>query len=154
MNKKLNFKISSALKNIIGKELINDKYIAVFELVKNSYDAGASRVDIKFKNFGNNTTIEIIDDGCGMTYEDLINKWLFVAYSEKKERNQNDDYRKKIKRVAAGAKGVGRFSCDRLGKKLKMITATKDDNHANLLSLDWDKFEEDDKNEFVNISVD
>ena len=80
MSKKLNFKISSALKNIIGKELINDKYIAVFELVKNSYDAGASRVDIKFKNFGNDTSIEIFDDGCGMTYDDLINKWLFVAY--------------------------------------------------------------------------
>lgn len=154
MSKKLNFKISSALKNIIGKELINDKYIAVFELVKNSYDAGASRVDIKFKNFGNDTTIEIFDDGCGMTYDDLINKWLFVAYSEKKERNQNDDYRKKIKRVAAGAKGVGRFSCDRLGKKLKMITTTKDDSFANSLNLDWDKFEEDDKEEFVNISVD
>lgn len=154
MSKKLNFKISSALKNIIGKELINDKYIAVFELVKNSYDAGASRVDIKFKNFGNDTSIEIFDDGCGMTYDDLINKWLFVAYSEKKERNQNDDYRKKIKRVAAGAKGVGRFSCDRLGKKLKMITTTKDDSFANSLNLDWDKFEEDDKEEFVNISVD
>lgn len=154
MSKFLNFKISSALKNIIGKELINDKYIAVFELVKNSYDAGASRVDIRFYTIGKNARIEIIDNGCGMTYDDLVNKWLFVAYSEKKERNQNDDYRKKIKRVAAGAKGVGRFSCDRLGRRLTLLTNTKDDSMTNKLELDWDRFENDDKKEFINIAVD
>lgn len=154
MSKFLNFKISSALKNIIGKELINDKYIAVFELVKNSYDAGASRVDIRFYTIGKNARIEITDNGCGMTYDDLVNKWLFVAYSEKKERNQNDDYRKKIKRVAAGAKGVGRFSCDRLGRRLTLLTNTKDDSMTNKLELDWDRFENDDKKEFINIAVD
>lgn len=154
MSKKLNFKISSALKNIIGKELINDKFIAVFELVKNSYDAGATRVDIKFTNFYKNPHIEIVDNGCGMNYDDIINKWLFVAYSEKKERNQNDDYRHKIKRVASGAKGVGRFSCDRLGSKLELTTNTKEDKESNILSLDWDNFEQDDNNEFVNVKVD
>ena len=46
----LQFKVSTALKSIIGKDLINDKYIAVFELVKNAYDAGATRVDITFEN--------------------------------------------------------------------------------------------------------
>ena len=44
--KNLQFRVSTALKSIIGKDLINDKYIAVFELVKNAYDAGAKRVDI------------------------------------------------------------------------------------------------------------
>ena len=39
-NKELSFKISTGLKNIIGRDLISDKYIAIFELVKNSYDAG------------------------------------------------------------------------------------------------------------------
>ena len=33
----LEFKISSGLKNIIGKELITDDLIAIFELVKNRY---------------------------------------------------------------------------------------------------------------------
>ena len=46
--KNLQFRVSTALKSIIGKDLINDKYIAVFELVKNAYDAGAKRVDIIF----------------------------------------------------------------------------------------------------------
>ena len=42
-NKELSFRISSGLKNLIGRDLISDRYIAVFELVKNSYDAGASK---------------------------------------------------------------------------------------------------------------
>ena len=48
MQNELNFKISSALKNIIGRDLINDDFIAVFELVKNAYDAHASEVNIIF----------------------------------------------------------------------------------------------------------
>jgi len=31
-----NFKISAALKDLIGRELITDEFVAVFELVKNS----------------------------------------------------------------------------------------------------------------------
>ena len=49
----LNFKVSSALKNIIGRDLINNRFIAVFELVKNAYDAGANNVIIRFKNLKN-----------------------------------------------------------------------------------------------------
>lgn len=49
MSEKLHFKVSAGLKNIIGKELINDKFIAIFELVKNSYDAGAKEVTIKLR---------------------------------------------------------------------------------------------------------
>ena len=47
---KLKFRISAALKDIIGRDLITDDFMAVFELVKNSYDAGATKVDIIFKN--------------------------------------------------------------------------------------------------------
>ena len=47
-NETLSFKVSAGLKNLIGRDLISDKYIAVFELVKNSYDAGASNVKISY----------------------------------------------------------------------------------------------------------
>ena len=153
--RKLPFKISSNLKNIIGKDLINDKYIAVFELVKNSYDAEAHNVEIEFKNI-DEPQIIIKDDGIGMAYEDIINKWLFVAYSEKKDANlakKGEDYRKKLKRQYAGAKGVGRFSCDRLGSKLMLVTSTIHSDVEHVLNIDWAKFEQDDEEEFINISV-
>ena len=95
----LSFRVSSGLKNIIGRDLISDKFIAIYELVKNSYDAGAHKVVLSFENIkSENASISIIDDGIGMSYDDIINKWLFVAYSEKRTRNQTSDFREKIKR--------------------------------------------------------
>ena len=44
------FRISSGLKNLIGSELITDNFVAVFELVKNSFDAKAKEVKISFKD--------------------------------------------------------------------------------------------------------
>lgn len=145
----LQFKVSAGLKNIIGKELINSEYIAIFELVKNSYDAGATHVKISFLN----DTIEIEDNGKGMTKDDIINKWLFVAYSEKKEENRKESYRDKIRPHTAGAKGIGRFSCDRLGSELEIYTKIKNENHINILFVDWTKFEHKDIETLESINV-
>ena len=155
MSEQLHFKISSALKDIIGKDLITDDYIAVFELVKNGYDAHAKRVDVIFHNIKReSSTIIIKDNGKGMDFNDLKNKWLFVAYSAKKEGTEDSDYRKRIyqNRPFAGAKGIGRFSCDRLGEKLKIET-TKKGNRTEFLYTDWKSFEASLRDEFVNISV-
>src|SRR5580698_9559405 len=99
----MNFKVSSGLKDLIGNELITDNNIAVFELVKNSFDAGAKRVTIRFENiYGDDSKIIIIDDGKGMDYSDIKDKWLFVAYSAKRDgtedkEDENEDYTNKIK---------------------------------------------------------
>lgn len=152
------FKISAALKDLIGKELITDEFVAVFELVKNSFDANATKVEVIFEDNYNpdNAKIIIKDNGKGMNYEDLKNKWLFVAYSAKRLGKENEDYRDKIKtqRVFAGAKGVGRFSCDRLGRHLNLITI-KDEPNPKIenLVVHWEDFENADEEEFVNIKV-
>nr|WP_315253384.1 sensor histidine kinase [uncultured Flavobacterium sp.] len=151
------FKISSGLKNLIGSELITDNFVAIFELVKNSFDADASEVNITFENiYSSNAKIIIQDNGKGMDYEDLINKWLFVAYSAKKDGTEEFDYRNQIKsnRHYAGAKGVGRFSCDRLGQFLNLITIKKkSDSKIENIVVDWNKFEENQKAEFIKIPV-
>lgn len=154
-NSELAFRVSSGLKNIIGRDLISDKYIAMFELVKNAYDAGASKVTISFVQTDDGAEkIIISDNGSGMTYDDIVSKWLFVAYSEKKPQNrEKSSYRDEIKREVAGAKGVGRFSCDRLGALLTLVTKTKNDNSANMVEVNWNKFELDDTQEFMSIPV-
>ena len=155
MNKELAFRVSAGLKNLIGRDLISDKYIAVFELVKNSYDAGASLVKISYLvSFDGTGRIIISDNGSGMTYEDIIKKWLFVAYSEKKPQNRSQlSYREEIKREVAGAKGVGRFSCDRLGASLRLMTKTKNESLVHVVDVNWNKFELDDTKEFIEIPV-
>lgn len=156
----MEFKISSALKDLIGQELITNDLVAIFELVKNSYDADAKKVDIIFEDLKKNKSkggrIYVIDDGSGMSKEDIENKWLFVGFSEKKsfEKGLDDeDFRDKIqsKRIFAGAKGIGRFSCDRLGSRLNIFSKK---NQYNLLKVHWDKFEINQNTEFQEISID
>lgn len=146
--KDLHFKVSSGLKNLIGRELITDQYIAIFELVKNGYDAGASKVDVIFENTKtiNNSKIIIFDNGSGMSLDDINNKWLFVAFSEKNIKKIDNG------RTYAGAKGVGRFSCDRLGSKL-ILTTKKRGHPIEKIIIEWDKFEEDTQKLMMEINV-
>ena len=55
-----------------------------------------------------------------MSKQEIIDKWLFVAYSEKKNNTYRDNI--KFRRNYAGAKGVGRFSCDRLGETVELLS--------------------------------
>ncbi len=150
----LQFKISSALKDLVGKDLITSDNVAIFELVKNSYDAYASKVVITFAD----DKITIADNGKGMTFEEIRDKWLFVGYSEKKDgvkvEDKQQSYRDKIKRYYAGAKGIGRFSCDRLGRFLTMTTCSKESHTVERIIVDWEKFEKDQEIEFTNVKVD
>ena len=154
-DEKLKFKVSTGLKNLIGKDLISDKYIAIFELVKNSYDAGATEVTITFdKNKAGGSFVKISDNGHGMNKSDIKNKWLFVAYSEKKlENNTCEVHSTTLNRVMSGAKGVGRFSCDRLGEKVQLVSKTVTDTVANIININWGEFELNDSKQFGEIEV-
>lgn len=148
------FKISSALKNIIGKDLIVDDFVAIFELVKNSFDANSKHVEVSFQNIiEGESKLVIQDDGKGMDLDDIDNKWLFVAYSAKKEGTE--DYRDEIKskRIHAGAKGIGRFSCDRLGKALSIYSRRSESSKFSKLTINWADFEEDMQTNFDAINI-
>lgn len=156
MSDTLQFKVSSALKDLVGKDLITSDNVAIFELVKNSYDAYANHVIITFSE----DKITIVDNGKGMSYADLRDKWLFLGFSAKKDGTEDNStdvkqksYRDKIKRYYAGAKGIGRFSCDRLGRYLTITTQTEGATEAQQISVDWSKFEDDQKKEFSSIDV-
>lgn len=152
---KVSFRTNAELKSIIGKDLITDDNIAVLELVKNSFDAGSKKVDIIFENLihntdlkvykkSNNSKIIISDFGKGMSQFDIENKWLNIAYSEKKEKKEE------YGRTLAGNKGVGRFSCDRLGKYLTIYTKQKNQQNYIQLSINWIEFERKDD---INLNI-
>lgn len=155
MKDSLQFKISSALKDLVGKDLITSDNVAIFELVKNSYDAYSNHVVITFTE----NKITIADNGKGMSLSDLKNKWLFLGFSAKKDGTEDEvndkqkSYRDKIRRFYAGAKGIGRFSCDRLGRLLTITTKTRDSLLAEQILVDWANFEVDQKIEFDNVDV-
>lgn len=159
---KLSFSVKAGIKNIVGKDLIADDNIAIFELVKNSYDAYASKVIITFED----NKIIIADDGKGMSIDDIEKKWLALAYSAKKNGDEDNgidqiflerrkSYRDIIqeKRKYAGAKGIGRFSCDRLGEELLLSTKKINTNTIEQLKIDWKDFEKQDDINFSDIKI-
>ena len=144
------FKVSSGLKSIIGRDLITNDFVAIFELVKNSFDARATHVKIVFELEDKaNAVIYIADNGKGMSDADIHNKWLFVAYSAKKNGEEDRD----VKKVYAGSKGVGRFSCDRLGRTLVLESKAASQGFVNRLDVDWGAFEGRPKALFGDISI-
>lgn len=152
----MQFKISSALKDLVGKDLIINDNVAIFELVKNAYDAYAKKVLIEFYD----DKIIIADNGKGMSLNDIKNKWLFLGYSAKKDGTEDKDsdgkqksYRDNIRRHYAGAKGIGRFSCDRLGKELVLKTKSFSSNVLEVIKVNWTDFEINQSLEFAQINV-
>lgn len=145
------FRISSGLKSIIGRDLITNDFVAIFELVKNSFDAKATHVKVVFDLDRKETAaIYVVDNGKGMSASDVENKWLFVAYSAKKDGEEDLGEH----RVYAGSKGVGRFSCDRLGRKLFLQSKARTENSVNTIRVDWGAFEKKPKKEFGSVDID
>lgn len=149
----LHFDVSTGLKTVLGSELITDDEVAIFELVKNSFDAEATQVDLYFGN----DRIVIADNGTGMSFEDIENKWLFVAYSSKRLSKRTGDFRDGIaeRRNYAGSKGIGRFSSDRLGRIVTLQTCTKSEHPKRVHSVvvDWSLFDVDHHNRFDSVGV-
>jgi signal transduction histidine kinase len=145
--------VSTGLKTVLGRELITDDEVAIFELVKNSFDAGANTVKIYFGQ----DNVVVADNGSGMSYEDLKDKWLFVAYSSKRDSGEGRDFRDVVaqRKHYAGSKGIGRFSSDRLGKQIVLQTrpTRKSAGIVHSLTVDWQRFEKNAKEHFDKVPV-
>jgi len=115
------FRMHPRVFSALGADLVTNDVVAVIELVKNSYDAFARNVWVRFRTDpSHGTVLEIEDDGSGMTREIIKDVWCLVA-TPFKERNRLAKTGKKTRRVV-GEKGLGRFSAARLGERFRMLT--------------------------------
>ncbi len=137
----LKFKFDVSAYRLLGRELITDRITALFELVKNCYDANAENVLVKFENINprcDDSRILIQDDGIGMSFEDIRDKWMVIGTSSKrKTRSSPAPYNRKV----VGKKGVGRFAVDKLGAKLLLKTTKKGSSELLCLETDWSHYE-------------
>ena len=147
----LKFKFDVSAYRLLGRELITDRITALFELVKNCYDANAENVLVKFENVNprsDKSRILIKDDGIGMSFEDIRDKWMVIGTSSKRKSRQSPDpYNRKV----VGKKGVGRFAVDKLGAKLLLKTTQKGSKTLLCLETDWSYYEEQ---EYQQLSLD
>ena len=136
---RVNFEVDSALLSELGERLVGSVQVALMELIKNSYDADATEVTISINHVVGGVETRIDDNGVGMTFEQVKKYWMRIATTNKVENNTSAIYG----RPKSGAKGIGRFSCRRLGNKLRLQTTakTKDgDFETTEFVVDWAVF--------------
>ena len=144
------FSIDGGLIDRLGNELVARQETAVSELVKNCYDADATHVTLTFRNtdkIGGELLIE--DNGTGMTEQQLRDGFMRISSSEKIKNPVSAIYHRK----RAGKKGIGRFSVQRLGRKLIIQTFTASANTGFELCIDWNSYAENKELGFVSNTI-
>lgn len=133
------FKMTARVLAHLGEDLIKDESIALLELVKNSYDAGATKcvVDFNFDIFGSLIEISISDNGSGMSLDTIENIWLVIGTDNKKNKLISH-YQG---RLPLGEKGIGRLGVHKLGNDIKLYSKHSDENEV-YVSIDWSKLAE------------
>ena len=124
----------------LGDQLIKNESIALVELVKNAYDADASKVTIVMSNIHNIETGEIIikDDGWGMDLDTILNCWLEPG-SDSKSQIVAKGKRSPKGRLPIGEKGIGRFGVHKLGHEIELVTKTSTGKEY-AVRIDWNQF--------------
>jgi signal transduction histidine kinase len=125
----------------LGRDSIKEHTTAVVELVKNSYDADATVVEVELKADSRTPRklVRIADDGHGMDSSTIDESWLRIGFS-----NKLTDTHTKSNRRRTGEKGIGRLSSDRLGRVLELRSKSSN-NESVGLKIDWSDFEESGK---------
>lgn len=135
--RELSFVVDSALLSELGERLVETVHLALAELIKNAYDADATEVEVMvMPDKKGKSIITVSDNGVGMTFADVQNYWMRIATTIKVKEQVSPRYG----RPKTGSKGIGRFSCRRLGSELELMTTgrRKDGKYETTrVEFDW-----------------
>ena len=83
---RINILPASVYNRIAAGEVVDRPYSVVKELVENAIDAGANEIQIYIEN-GGKQLIRVVDNGCGIAYDDLHSAFLPHATSKIEKAN-------------------------------------------------------------------
>jgi signal transduction histidine kinase len=139
------FKPKARLLLLLGDQLIREPGIAVFELVKNSYDADSPWAKITMEGIEKPETGKIIieDAGTGMDMQIINDIWLEPGTDYRKKQKDLSDRTPIYHRLPLGEKGVGRFAAHKLGRNISLVSRVK--NHLEVfVEINWNNFDRED----------
>jgi signal transduction histidine kinase len=135
VTKSVPFRVQSHILKLLGDQLIGHDRLAVFELVKNSYDADARTVTVNLDLLAPVPKISVRDNGIGMSADTIENAWLQVGTDSKRIAAARK--RSPLGRFPLGEKGVGRLAVQKLGDTIKLVTCQKDQPEHSF-SISWE----------------
>lgn len=149
MIEKVSFKPRARILKLLGEQLIGNSKLAIFELVKNAYDADADSVKIVINSpeKKENCSIEVIDfGGTGMTKDTILNIWLEPGAEHRETQRKEGIRTPKYNRLPLGEKGVGRFAVHKLGNKIRINTKSINEPEY-IIEVNW---EDQLKNKYID----
>jgi hypothetical protein len=126
-------KISMSVLEALGINLYSNAAAVVSELVANAWDADANVVEINWNAGGEDACVEIADDGCGMTRDELKRKFLTVGYSK---RIAEGGISSQHKRPFMGRKGIGKLSVFSIASTIEVHSARDGERNAFRIEVD------------------
>ena len=143
-------RFSTEILKRLGEELNPSLDKGVLELVKNAYDADATKCKVELQSTdAAGGAVLVKDNGDGMTVDDITNGWLVLGRSTKTQRQKT-----RLGRIPAGSKGLGRLAALRMGKRALMTTCPrKEKTTEHGLLIDWEEFDTADLVDDVELSV-
>jgi hypothetical protein len=131
-------KISHNIVEHLGLKLYQNKPTNVIaELVSNSWDANANRLNINIINKSDKKYISIEDNGCGMNLEILKNTYLVIGKSKYNSLDEQKEIEHNTKRKPMGRKGIGKLAPFGICHQMHVITVR--DNKINWLRFDYNE---------------
>lgn len=153
--RKAGFKPRARLLLLLGDQLIRDPGVAVFELVKNAFDADSPNATVTMSRVDDPARGEILveDSGVGMDAETVSTVWLEPGTDNRIKQKEKGERSPKYGRIPIGEKGVGRFAAHKLGNRIRLITRSARSPEV-VVEIDWENdFKEKRYLEEVEINV-
>jgi signal transduction histidine kinase len=148
------FRVKARVLRLLGDELIRDESLAVFELVKNAYDADARGCHVTLRDLADSkrAAISVEDDGSGMSVETVRDAWLVIGTDHRTNQRAQGRRTPKFHRLPLGEKGLGRLAVHKLGAHIRLITRERNGQEI-VAELDWDKLETVENIENTSVAI-
>lgn len=145
----VHFRFSPNILVRLGEELNQGTDQSILELIKNSYDADATKCIVELVDTGvPGGKIIVTDDGKGMSSSSIRDSWLVLGKSNKNSHQITD-----LGRTPSGSKGLGRLAALRMGRTVNLESTVGNGGTTSILNVDWDAFDRADTVEEVSLEI-
>ena len=121
MEKELKMKFSVNTIKHLGIQMYSTLPPVLSELISNAYDADAEFVTVEFfDGISGQKKIIVTDNGNGMDFDELNNKFLFIGRNRRV--SDGEDVSPKFKRKVTGKKGLGKLAMFGIAGKISIET--------------------------------